>query len=49
MSGRSAVETLTSPAPWTITDASCVSAVSAYEGPAVDISADFICWAVHDG
>src|SRR6476619_4371800 len=49
MSGLSAVETLTSPAPWTITDASCVCAVSPNDGPAVDISADFICCGVHDG
>ena len=32
-----------------MTDASCVSAVSAHDGPAVDMSADFICSAVHDG
>ena len=39
----------TSPAPWTRTQASSVSAVSAKAGPAVDISADFICFGVQPG
>ena len=48
-SGRSAEPTRTRPAPSTITEASCVPAVSAKEGPAVDISADFICAGVQLG
>jgi hypothetical protein len=31
------------------TDASCVSEESPNAGPAVDMSADFICCGVHDG
>ena len=49
MSGRSAAPTRTSPAPSTMTDASCVSAVSAHEGPAVDMSADLTCSGVQVG
>src|SRR5262245_33051891 len=47
--GLSAVAVRTSPAPWTSTEASCVRLVSAKAGPAVDISADFICGAVQVG
>ena len=47
--GRSAAPTLTSPAPSTSTEDSWVSAESANAGPAVDISADFICFAFHSG
>jgi hypothetical protein len=49
ISGLSADETLTSPAPWTMTEASCDSVVSAKDGPAVDISADLTCCGVQDG
>src|SRR5262249_27200080 len=48
-SGLSAAPTFTRPAPSTMTDASCVNAVSAHDGPAVDMSADFICCGVHVG
>src|SRR5262245_39336896 len=48
-SGLSAEPTFTSPAPSTSTDASSVWAVVAHAGPAVDMSADFICCGVHDG
>ena len=47
--GLSAVATFTSPAPSTSTEASSVWDVVAQAGPAVDMSADFICCGVHDG
>ena len=48
-SGLSAVATFTSPAPSTSTEASSVWDVVAQAGPAVDMSADFICCGVHEG
>src|SRR5262245_61631397 len=47
--GSSARPTLASPAPCSVTAASCVRAVLAHAGPAVDITADLTCSGVHVG
>src|SRR5262245_64297295 len=48
-SGESAAARFASPAPWMSTDDSDVRLESAHAGPAVDMSADLICFGVHPG